>query len=352
MTRPLRVLVFVIVSLVGSVALLVGAEAAYRHRTARHAPLIRYYRHARLQRALVRDTDYDGVVHINRQGFRGPEVDPVKTAGTTRILVVGASTTFDPCARSDSETWTARLEHWLEQLAPGRSFEVINAGVSGFPMLEHVIRLQTETYAFAPDVVVIYAGHGIVSASDAGREADNVSMTPDAIPTITPWDNWLTQHSRLYERVRRSSVATAAPVALTDEQWAVAVDNAARDFSRDLTSFTLIARSLGADVVLTEINSVTGSRTPEEFTPEERAKWQNIFATPPEVVHAGYGRFHEVWRSVADSVGATFIPADSIDITGPENYCSGDPIHFSTAGSETMGRRLAEQLIGSGVLGP
>ena len=68
--------------------------------------------------------------------------------------------------QSDSETWPTRLEHWLTELEPGRRFQVINAGVPGALMLDQIIRLQAELYAFEPDVLVLYANHGIVSASD------------------------------------------------------------------------------------------------------------------------------------------------------------------------------------------
>jgi lysophospholipase L1-like esterase len=350
MTGPSRVLIILCFTLLGSAALLVGAEAAYRFRTARQQGVqVRFYRHARLERAMVRDTDYRGVVHINREGFRGTDVETAKAAGTTRIMVVGASTTFDPCATRDSETWPERLEYWLGVMAPNRRFEVINAGVSGLSMLGHLIRLQTELHAFDPDVIVVYAGHGIVTSADAYVNDEGASRTPDAAPIVTPLDRWLRRHSRLYERVRPAREPAGLVVELDDRQWEQAVDNAARRFERDLTSFTMIARSLGAKVVFAEINRVTGSRTPAQFTATERGAWR-MFATPPEIVLAGYRRFSNVWRTVADSTDATFVPADSIAITGSDNFCDGDPIHFSTAGSEAMGRRMANQLLGHGVI--
>ena len=347
MPRPSRVVLFVVIGLLALSGLLVGAELAYRQR-AGDAVQVRFYRHARLRRAMVRDVDYNGVVHINRLGFRGPDFELEKAAGTTRIVVVGASTTFDPCARNDAETWPARLEHWLEQLAPGRSFQVVNAGVSGFPMIEQVIRLETELYALEPDVIVVYAGHGIVSAADAQLEGDD-PHTPDAAPVATPWDVWLREHSRLYERLRPQGEARP-DARLDDAQWARAVENASAAFERDLRAFVLVARGMGADVFLAEINRVTGEREPAQFTAEERAKWQRLFATPPEVVFEGYRRFRDTWQSVADGAGATFIPERSLAVTGPEHFCAGDPIHFNTAGAEAMGRRLAERLLASGKL--
>ena len=344
MSRRSRAPLFILLGILGIGALLVAAELAYRQRVA-DSVQIRFYRHERLRRAMVRDVDYNGVVHINRLGFRGPDFELEKAPGTTRVVVVGASTTFDPCVRNDAETWPARMQHWLTQLAPGRSFQVINAGVSGFPMIEQVIRLQTELYALEPDVILVYAGHGIVSAADAGLDEGDDPHMPDAATR----QSWLRRHSRLYDRLRPEGGPRRGP-ALDDAQWARAVDNAAAAFERDLRAFVLIARGLGAEVFLGEINRVTGERLPHEFTEEERAKWQRLFATPPEVVFEGYRRFDTIWQTVADSADATYIPADSIGITGPEHYCTGDPIHFNSAGSEMMGRRMAERLLASGRL--
>ena len=349
MSRSVRISVIVGFAIVGAAALLAVAEAAYRYRVAQQPAQVRFYRHEKLRQALVRDADYDGVVHINRHGFRGPDFDLAKPTGTTRIIVVGGSTTFDTCAPSDAHTWTARLEHWLEQLAPGRSFQVINAGMPGFPMIDQIIRLQTELYAFEPDIIIMYAGHGIVTPADAALEREPWSKTPDAAHAVTPWHTWLSRNSRLYERLARKE-DTPAP-RLSESQQSRAAANAARDFRRELTSFSLIARSFGARVVFAEINRVTGSRAPDRFTAEERASWQAFFGTAPELVHDGYVRFHDVWKQVADSTGATFIPVDSTGITGRENFCPGDPIHFSAAGSEEMGRRMAGLLLGAGVLG-
>lgn len=350
MSRSVRAALIVCVMIVGAAALLAVAEGAYRYRISRQPAQIRFYRHARLKHALVRDMDYGGVLHINRHGFRGPDFDAAKPAGTTRIIVVGASTTFDTCAPSDAHTWAARLEHWLEELAPDRAFEVINAGMPGFPMIDQVIRLQTELYAFAPDVILVYAGHGIVTPDDAVPDRDHTSRTPDAAESVTPWDSWLTRNSRLYERLSRPE--GAARRALPATQQARAAAHAARDFHRELTSFSLIARGFGARVVFAEINRVTGSKAPARFTADERALWQGFFGTAPELVNDGYVRFHDVWQQVADSTGATFIPVDSIGITGPDNFCPGDPIHFNAAGSEAMGRRMAAQLLASDILGP
>lgn len=333
--------------------LAVAAELLYRRTSAStdaRRVQVRYYRQARTQRVFVHDVDYGGVVHINRHGFRGPDFDLKKAPGTFRIMVVGASTTFDPCVANDAETWPARLEYWLQQQSPNRRIQVINAGVPGYPMLDQAIRLETELYAYEPDAFIVYANHGIVSASDAFAGVESQSKTPGEV-TPLPWDRWLRRNSRLYERLRPESNSAAVTTPMTDSLWDRAIEYSVSDFRRNLSAFSVVARHFGAEVVFAEINRVTGDRGPDQFTSEESATWQNALATPPAVLHEGYRRFAEVWRTVADSTGATFVSTDSMGISGPQYFCENDPIHFNSAGADLMGRRMAEILTTRGVVG-
>src|SRR5688500_10159884 len=71
-------------------------------------------------------------------------------------MTVGGSTTVDGDVTKDEKAWPARLEFWLDSLESCRRFEVINAGVSGYRVIENVIRFQTELYRYRPDVIVLY----------------------------------------------------------------------------------------------------------------------------------------------------------------------------------------------------
>ncbi len=347
--RRSRIFLICFLALAAS-SLLVGAEAAYRYRNARRpaqAVQLRYYRHARLNRALVRDVDYNGSLRINRYGFRGADFDSIKPPRTTRIMVVGASTTFDPCADRDSETWPARLEYWLSQRFPEHNFEVINAGVPGYPMIDHVVRLETELFAFDPDIFLVYAGHGIISGPES--PIGDGAHTPDAVQSQASWDLWLRRHSRLYERMRPDRPGTKR-VAVEEGNWAQQIERSVAEFERDLRNFTLIAKGLGARVVFAEINTFSGSKGFAELTPEEAELWQRSYSTPAPVVLEGYARFRSVWQNVAQQHGATFIPAATINVAGAQHYCPQDPIHFNSAGSETFARRMADELVNAGVL--
>lgn len=331
----------------------------YRERQRSHVagvmPLL-FYRHGRLGHALVRDYDYFGHLHIDRQGFRGPDVSLAKTPGTLRIMAIGSSTTFDPGVSNDSATWPARLEAWLRQLAPGQRVEVINAGVPGYRVIDDLIRLEIDLFRYQPDIVILYEGHNDLFGA-LGRtrlEPPTFTSTPDEIPTVTPWGHWLTRHSLLYGKLvgrlevlhfvasgRRASAAGAphlSPQAV--------VDTGVARFEHDLTAFLAVARSLDIPVVIPELVQMSGVGSLEERDSTIRHIWSYTvpFATP-ETVLQGYFRFNQVLQKVARRFGATWIPTHSFGLGGKTWYEDGDPIHFNDRGAERMAQQLAKALI-------
>ncbi len=70
------VLLAVVVTLLSVALAAVGGEAALRSRE-RHRPTLGgtmpllFYQHGQLGHALVRDFDYGGRIHVDREGFRG-----------------------------------------------------------------------------------------------------------------------------------------------------------------------------------------------------------------------------------------------------------------------------------------
>ncbi|MGH7678896.1 MAG: SGNH/GDSL hydrolase family protein [Gemmatimonadaceae bacterium] len=347
-----RALIIGAAGLTAAIAALACAETLVRNRASRRqgalSPLV-YYRHNRQQRAFVHGADYLDRVHINRYGLRGREIEFRKAPGSTRVLAVGASATFDPCASSDSAAWPARMEHWLNVLAPGRRFQVLNAGVPGYLMLDNIIRLQNELYALAPDVILLYAGHGTAGGSDPAQSPATMgSATPDETPTVTPWGRWLERHSLLYNKIAARAGTLGASRAAPrpgEQRWNDDLDRAATQFHRDLVSFVLIAKSLGAKVMVVELAHAHGQHPPERFTPKDRDVWRNAFSAPAEITLEAFRRFSAVQRQVSDSLGVAFVPTRSLGITGAERYCDNDPIHLNRDGAELLGRKLAESLL-------
>ncbi|MDD5216739.1 MAG: SGNH/GDSL hydrolase family protein [Candidatus Omnitrophica bacterium] len=96
--------------------------------------------------------EYDTMVHINGEGFRGPEMTVEKKPGIPRIFLVGDSFVFGVGAEDD-ETISVLLQ---EQLATaGLSTEVVNVGRGSTSPLIYYLRLREEIPKFKPDMIVM-----------------------------------------------------------------------------------------------------------------------------------------------------------------------------------------------------
>jgi lysophospholipase L1-like esterase len=106
---------------------------------------------------------------INSEGFRGAERTAVSGPPPLRILCVGDSVTFG-FGVDQHDTWPEQLARRLERNHPGRAFEVINAGVSGWSWLQGLRFVAMRGLDLDPDVVVI--GHGSNDQFFAARITD------------------------------------------------------------------------------------------------------------------------------------------------------------------------------------
>jgi lysophospholipase L1-like esterase len=139
--------------------------------------------------------------HINSMGMRGPEMAPLKPPGVYRILCLGGSTTFGTGANEDEATYPARLEHYLNQMAPaGVRYEVGNCGVTGYTTAENLINLELRLVELEPDAIVFYA-----AANDA-RPIQARGFQPDyshyrrswPVIEVSPFERWMLRNVRLF----------------------------------------------------------------------------------------------------------------------------------------------------------
>lgn len=148
---------------------------------------------------IVRAVDRAQVpIRTNSLGLRSAEVTTAKPAGAFRILALGDSVTFGWGLRGE-DAYPSQLASLLATLRPGHSFEVINAGVSGYGTWQQALWLREIGLSLQPDVVVVQA-----HLNDA---SDNLWGT-------LGWQGgeqgWLAQHSYLARLVQRV-LGSAAP---------------------------------------------------------------------------------------------------------------------------------------------
>ncbi|MGE0643752.1 MAG: SGNH/GDSL hydrolase family protein [Nitrospira sp.] len=103
-------------------------------------------------------------VSINSRGFRGGEFTEHKQPGVTRIVTLGASSTFGYYDR-DQETYPYYLEQILNaDSETTEQFEVINLAIPHLHSEEILALFEAEALPLHPDVVTLYEG-----VNDAAR---------------------------------------------------------------------------------------------------------------------------------------------------------------------------------------
>jgi lysophospholipase L1-like esterase len=332
------------------------AVVRYRERNRSTVPGIMptlYYRHARLGHALVRDFSYFGWFRTDTAGFRWTDDGQRRAGGRPIILVLGGSTTFDTAVSPDLETWPARLEAWLRKEEAGFSGSVLNAGVSGYDVVDNLIRLETDLADFQPDAILLYQAHNDLFSAFARSSAD-VSRDrhrPDQWGTVTPWRAWLEEHSLLYAKVagrikalrfrgrREREASGPAP------DWDDVLNKGGARFERDLESFVAVARARGILVVLMTVTHVSSGDSVPRSELATRS-WANTMpGVPPSVALEGYRRFNARIRAVAQRHAIPLIDGAASSIVGPELYAEGDAVHFNAAGADRFARFVAGQFV-------
>lgn len=92
----------------------------------------------------------------NSLGFRAKELTMPKPKDVYRIFLLGGST----AEGGFNEKWMISyyLQRKLQDLAPHKKFEVINAGVLGYFSESELILLETKIIDLEPDLVVVFDG--------------------------------------------------------------------------------------------------------------------------------------------------------------------------------------------------
>lgn len=344
--------------------LFLAGETAVRYRERHRAEVpsstpSAFYRHSRTGAAMVRNLDYYGWFSINEHGFRGASFPLREAPGEFRIMVVGGSTTFDTQVSADSLSWPARLEYWLRQEVVGdaSSIRVINAGTPGYRVLDNLVRLETELFAFQPDLLLLYHGHNDIScalADRAGRRT-RIGNRPDQASVGTPWGTWLQQNSEFYNKlvarwrawVRRWAggrmvAAEPPPIREADAPFLCGPPQ----FERHVRAFLAAAQQVGAVVAVAPVVHVSQPDVDHEPEAGLRRSWSDArpYAEPDSALKL-YRDYADALARSADESGAFFIETAGFEIRGSRFYGRNDPMHFNDLGADAMGRSIARALI-------
>jgi len=96
----------------------------------------------------------DVTITTNAFGFRDEEMTREKKEGEVRILVLGDSITWGDSLDA-TDVYVEQAQARLREQYPGKSIEVINAGIGDIGLLEELDILKDQGLQLAPDVVVV-----------------------------------------------------------------------------------------------------------------------------------------------------------------------------------------------------
>jgi acyl-CoA synthetase (AMP-forming)/AMP-acid ligase II/lysophospholipase L1-like esterase/acyl carrier protein len=124
----------------------------------------------------------------NSLGFRSPEIAPTPVPGELRIAVIGASTVAGVFAKTNNQTFPSLLEDHLRRSMPGRTVNVINAGVEGITMSEIDRLVERAIIPLRPSVVLVYAGFNDMALICKASAPVTQPLHPaPALRTVPPW---------------------------------------------------------------------------------------------------------------------------------------------------------------------
>jgi len=296
-----------LVALAFGIAIAIGAEVALRvfwpdlfprHIVGLHRP------HPTLGHVLAPDRaieivrpEYAVRVRTNRDGFRGAELLKAKPA--LRIVCLGDWVTWSEGA-SESETYPVRLQNALRSAHPGRTIEVVNAGVPQYATVDELAYLESFADTLAPDIVVteFYAGDDFEQNSvPAGQryEFRNGELVQTAAFEAVAQPHWLSllnawkhrSHALHWISERAGALAMRAGLLADIEQAS------GTHFTPDAAD---LAQSLLADIQ--RVAARAGARTLFVFVPEK----MQVLAAGEKPLRAA-----RLVEAAANSTGAAFL---------------------------------------------
>lgn len=272
------------------------------------------------------------ILHINKDGFKGPELD--QSHSRTRVLMLGDSITFGIGVVDYPRTTEKKLHK------RGIAVEVINGGVEGY--LPHDVLLEMDRYkAVKPAIATLYIGWNALYKQ---------TPWPDS------WENklrltWLAISAYRALQTRLDSVAYArsllgrTPMPDSHLPEVKSLESYDPPFMDEIEKIVDEMAAAGADVVLVTL--------PGLFSLSERPTPRALaighlpqFTNNPFVLAMLTDRYNAALRKLAHHRGLGIIDLEkwSVDALRPRDAYFMDSVHLSAQSLELIGAFMAEQL--------
>jgi lysophospholipase L1-like esterase len=279
---------------------------------------------------------------LNAFGFRGPEIAKQKSAGTTRVVVLGASETFGLYESIDHD-YPALLRKALAK----DNVEIINAAIAGMSLPTLAEYWERWVKEFEPDIVLIYSTPPFYLDIEPPTA---LSPEPETEANASPFQSRLwsrfedcAKQSDLIKSVRVRFLLAQA-MAGKDESWFYRTVPADRldGFRRDLESLAAAVEKSGAKPIL--ITHAFKALSPSSRPDAAELDAYRIFF--PRAEPAVLPAFDEAARQATVTLGKVrgWPVIDAAAELSPKRSYFADPVHFNDAGSQAFAALLAREL--------
>ena len=270
----------------------------------------------------------------NSLGFRSAEITPEPAPGEFRLVVVGASTVAGAYAKTNSATFPALLERQLRQAMPGRTVNVINAGVEGYTLREIEILVERGIMPLRPTAVLVYAGFNDMAYICRNSAGVSSQLQPLPAPALPGW-------------TLSGTMIAKNTVALRDSPGrAGIVDPTGRipdSYRQGLDS--IVTKLEGAGIAPVLLTVARG------FRPEDGAAGRKLATSALYYNHcldyAGLNKagnlFNGVIAEVARSRKVPLVDLGQAMPGGPKYFV--DAAHFTAAGEEAASQLIYQALV-------
>ncbi len=279
------------------------------------------------------------VIHVNSLGFRGPELESPKPPGRVRVAFLGGSTSFCAEASTDEATWPALVVAGLARAVPGRSFDLVNAGVAAYTTLQSLQNLAGRVAPVEPDVIVVYH-----ATNDLSHDTREQALARGLPGTERLGESWLARHSVAWElleknlRAARPAADTGGPTLEPD----LAV--LAASFRDNLTRLVRAARARARSVVLVTFATRQRREQPPDL---RRANSTTSLLWMPYMsvdgVLDGFDALNRVIREVAAAEGCVLVDGEHAIPGDAEHFA--DSVHFTDSGCRAQAERVLAALL-------
>ena len=280
---------------------------------------------------------FDVQVEINAQGFRGPDIAPVKDTSKTRVLVVGDSLVWGFGVEQE-EIFTSKMAARCQNL------EVINFGVSGYSTDQELLLFKEQGKSLEPDVVVL-----VVSGNDFSDNLRSTMYVYYQKPVFLLEDDRLVLSNRpvpapnifieaASSLARRSYLLTQLGRMIQRLDIGRIAGHLANRGRAQASSDSQLLPPFKADKVMTLLI--------QEFLQEV----EGVGANPAVAFDTGRGQYISAFLGL-ESIPVVQLEDLALD-PDPLRYRLPGDFHWNSAGHEAVAQRILDALIESGTIEP